>query len=349
MAAGNTIDDAARQYYKTQVAEGVDRFFQDRRPDCPWCGSVSIGKVFHSRDVLQAKPGTFVLDRCRACGHIFQNPQLNIDGLNFYYRNSSDLVGTKGVDLLVMLARGCLRRRALMVQPYAAPRKWLDVGASYGHFCRVARQLWPNTTFDGVDIDDGILVAQRRGWIDKAYQGMFHDLAPTLPERYDMVSMHQYLEHTIDPRRELQLAAQVLNPGGHVLIEVPDPECPPARLFGRYWYAWTQPQHLHMFPLDNLKEALTSAGFTIKAVERRSDVRLDFSAAARILLFMELGPKPGRAWAPRPATPIDHARRIAALALGGLAIPACVFLDQTLGRLLLGNRNAYRVLAAKSP
>ena len=90
-------------------------------------------------------------------------------------------------------------------------------------------------------MSESVIEAARRGRADTAYRGMFPDLARTLPRSYDVVSMHHYLEHTRDPRRELAAAALVVEPGGHLVIEGPDAEAPLARRLGRYWWQWGQP------------------------------------------------------------------------------------------------------------
>jgi len=41
-----------------------------------------------------------------------------------------------------------------------------------------------------------------------------------------------------------------------------------ARLFGRRWASWFQPQHLHFIPLANLRAELESRGFEIREVLR---------------------------------------------------------------------------------
>ncbi|MDQ1420410.1 MAG: hypothetical protein QOJ52_2372, partial [Acidimicrobiaceae bacterium] len=61
----------------------------------------------------------------------------------------------------------------------------------------------PETRFDNLDMGTSIEESQRRGWIDHAYRGLFPDLADE------------------DPRAELEAAHRVLQPGGHLLIEVP--------------------------------------------------------------------------------------------------------------------------------
>jgi 2-polyprenyl-3-methyl-5-hydroxy-6-metoxy-1,4-benzoquinol methylase len=51
--------------------------------------------------------------------------------------------------------------------------------------------------------------------------------------------MYHYLEHTADPAAELDAATALLAPGGHLMVEVPDPRLPwhgpptPARRLAR--------------------------------------------------------------------------------------------------------------------
>ena len=186
-----------------------------------------------------------------------------------------------------------------MLEPFTTPKAWLDIGAGHGHFCAVAGEIWPDTVFDGLDQGEGIAHAERRGWVTTAYRGQFPDLADTLAGRYDVVSMHHYLEHTRDPLAEIDAAARVLPPGGYLLIELPDPQWPLARLFGRYWMPWFQPQHQHLMPAGNLTAALAERGLRPVATERRqAHMRNDFAIALALLLF-RLVPDPAQPWSSR--------------------------------------------------
>lgn len=339
----------AREYYQAELANGTDRLFERRSPNCPWCGSADIHTRLSSRDILQGKPGIFTLDRCGDCGHIFQNPRLSSTGLDFYYRDYYDGLGAKSAERLLRNMEKLYARRARMLRRHAttAPRSWLDVGTGYGHFCRTAKAIFPDTRFDGLDFGDGVLQGKERGWIDTAYHGSFPELAISLAGRYDVVSMHHYLEHTLDPHAELRAAAEVVAPGGYVLIEVPDPDSTPARLFGKYWSQWAQPQHLHMFPLTNLARALGAVGLSVVAVDRRrSDLGHDFLLATFILL-KALGPDPRRVWARRPVTSIDYIRWITARALVPPAIVVGIALDMVLRPAIPHRSNAYRILATR--
>jgi len=41
--------------------------------------------------------------------------------------------------------------------------------------------------------------------------------------------------------------------GGHLMIEIPDPECHLGRLLGRFWVPWFQPQHQHLLSVARLE------------------------------------------------------------------------------------------------
>ncbi|HEV2361847.1 MAG TPA: hypothetical protein VGS21_09115, partial [Acidimicrobiales bacterium] len=73
--------------YAELLSSGIDRFFEERRDTCPICGGGSLTLRIATKDLLQFKPGEFRLDECGGCGHIFQNPRLSIDGLDFYYKD----------------------------------------------------------------------------------------------------------------------------------------------------------------------------------------------------------------------------------------------------------------------
>jgi SAM-dependent methyltransferase len=341
---------AAVPYYRDALAAGTTRFLEERRADCPWCGSAQLSVLVRSPDLVLGKPGTFTLERCAGCGHVFQNPRLRPEGLDFYYRDAYDGLGTATAETAFTMAGDSYRGRARMLAPFTTPKAWLDVGAGHAHFCVVASEIWPDTVFDGLDQGAGIQDAERRGWITTAYRGEFRDLADALAGRYDVVSMHHYLEHTRDPFAELDAAARVVPPGGYLLIEVPDPEWPLARIFGRYWMAWFQPQHQHMMPAGNLTKALAERGLRPVATERGPAHQVNDFVTAALLFFSWLAPDRTLPWWPGPPTAVTRAWRSLAWTAGVPVIVFGLLLDRTLG-VGLARRwdrgNAYRVLARR--
>ena len=341
---------AATVYYRDALTAGTSRFLQERRTGCPWCGSADLSVVVRSPDLVMHKPGMFTLERCAGCGHIFQNPRLRVEGLNFYYRDAYDGLGTADAESVFATAGDSYLGRARMLEPFTVPKAWLDVGAGHAHFCAAASEVWPDTVFDGLDQGAGIADAERQGWIVTAYRGELRDLADTLAGRYDVVSMHHYLEHTRDPFAELDAAARMLPLGGYLLIELPDPQWPLARLLGRYWMGWFQPQHQHMMPIGNLTKALAERGLRQIAIERGPAHQANDLVSAAFLLTARLAPPRTQPWSARPATLTVRAWRGLAWTAGIPAIIVGLLIDRTLIRaaaLRLDRGNAYRVLARR--
>lgn len=338
------------RYYEKELAAGTARFLETRATDCPWCGSEDLSVRVRSPDLVLGKPGTFTLDRCGECGHVFQNPPLRPEGLGFYYRDAYDGLSAAGTESLFATGKDSYLGRARMVAAIVTPKAWLDVGSGHAHFCVVAHDVLPDTVFDGLDQGAAITEAERRGWIATAYRGEFPELSETIAGRYDVISMHHYLEHTRDPRAELDAAARVLAPGGHLLIELPDPEWKLAGVFGRYWMPWFQPQHLHMIPLPSLSEALTARGFRTVAIERGAAHQANDFVGAAALLLSRLAPDHAMPWSAVPDSPAWRAWRSLLWTCGMPLLVASVVLDQVVGRGLArrwDRGNAYRVLAVK--
>jgi SAM-dependent methyltransferase len=336
-----------RPVYAELIAD-ESRFWETRRLDCPFCGSQAIGVRVRCSDLLRHKPGQFVLDRCEDCGLVFQNPKLSPVGLDYYYRDFYDGLGEGQVASIFDFGVATYVKRAEMVGAVASPKRWLDVGTGHGHFCLVASGVLPDTRFDGLDMGESVEEAERRRWIGTGHRGTFPELAPSLADSYDVVSMHHYLEHTIDPRAELDSAAQVLSDGGHLLIELPDPESMWGRWLGRYWLPWFQPQHLHLMSMGVLEQALTERGFTIVDRDRAGASQAVDLTAAVWMLIGRFAPPTGLPWLPRP-TALGRVRRAVGVAVGALPLAGAVAVDALLAWLpmLPGQSNTYRLLARR--
>lgn len=339
-------NEESRDWYEAELAHGVDRFLQPRQKSCPWCGSGALRVHVRTWDIIQLKPGRFTLERCGGCGHVFQNPQLTPEGLDFYYRDI--YAGRGGADMEHVFS-GQLSHylaRAEMVKSVATPTRWLDVGTGHGHFPRAAATVFPQTEFHGLDMGEGVEEAERRGWIAHGFRGLFPERIDELAGNYDVVSMHHYLEHTLDPYSDLDAAAKCLRPGGHLLVELPDPECSYGRLLRGFWIPWLAPQHLHLIPLGNLTEALAARGFQVLEIQRRQARQAPDIAGAAVSLINLFGPDPARPWAPRPNA-MDHARFIAARSMSVPLLGLAYTLDLLINPFARKRSNAYRLVAVK--
>jgi SAM-dependent methyltransferase len=343
--------EQARRYYE-KVGHDDPALFLNESLHCPWCGSTDITRHLQTVDLIQRKRGEFALDLCRCCQHIFQNPRLSGTGLSYYYRDFYDGIGARKMRNGFAARPRTYRRRAIAVAAIEPnPMAWLDVGAGYGHFCETARAVFPNTVFHGTDASDGIDDGIASGRISDGFKEPLELLGASYPERYNVVSMYHYLEHTTDPKAELRYAASLLKPGGLLVIEVPNARSPMSHWLGRYWLPWLQPQHLHFVPSANLAREMISLGFQIEHCDSGDPHDpLDLTMALVLALYAHL-PEGDVPWRSAPVNRTSRLVRGAAFLLASpfLAIARCMDLALLGPILRLTQRgNAYRLIARKA-
>ncbi|MDO0932535.1 class I SAM-dependent methyltransferase [Streptomyces sp. DG2A-72] len=239
-----------------------------RRDDCPWCGS----------KLLRARTGA--VDECQDCAHVFRNPQ----------RTAEDVLLDQ---LSGEHAKGCAPMRRhhratarAMLRLRPEPESWLDVGTGEARFPETARDLFPYTSFDGLDPTSRVLRAHAAERIEEAYVGNLTDpvVRTLLRARYDVVSLLHHLQHAPEPREEIRAALMVLRRGGHLVIETSNPQSAYATLLGKHWLPQSHPTHAHLTPLANLRTELESQGCTIVSADRRPRLSpTDLSATYRVI------------------------------------------------------------------
>lgn len=340
---------AARRSAYPEVAAGVERLLEERREDCPLCGSADLEPHTRVPDLIQGKPGRFAVDRCRHCHTLFQNPRLTVDGLDFYYRDFYDGLSEDRMAAVFSSSRSSYQGRVDLIGSVTTPRRLLDVGTGQGHFCLIAREAWQDCVIDGLDFTPNVDLAERRGRLDHAFNGLFPDLAPKLEGEYDVLTMHHYLEHTRDPGAELDAAALVVQPGGYLEIEVPNPDSWLGRKLGRYWMPLLQPQHQHLIPIGHLTTMLLERGFTPVAVQLpEAHQPVDLGGAAYLALN-HLAPGEDVPWSPRPPSGAQRAARAVILTSLFPVVLVGFALDHLLAPLVAraGSSSAYRVIARR--
>lgn len=125
----------------------------------------------------------------------------------------------------------------------------------------------------GVEPDPrAVQVARARG-LD-VHEGVAEALPEAVKDRrYDLIVFAHVLEHTLDPVLSLRNAADLLNEGGIISVEVPNNACEGRRRMGESW-RWTDaPRHLNFFTPESLVACARAAGLTVQSVLFRGYVR----------------------------------------------------------------------------
>ncbi len=247
---------------------------------CLLCDQTEPATIYQALEPQRfgAPEPLFGLVRCRACGLTFLSPRPNPDEIDRYYPDSyytTLLAGPaapkkqgylKGIynyfspsgrrrysrrleSQLAIVRRLCGTRVGLV----------LDVGVGDGEFLyEMARLGWD---VEGVDFsaDAARHTAERLG--GKAIHVGQLEQIELRPQRYNLVTLWDVLEHVYQPLETLRRALSLLAPAGALAISVPNLAALESRLLGRNWGHLDIPRHLSHFNPSSLRKALEKTGF----------------------------------------------------------------------------------------
>lgn len=261
---------------------------------CPVCGSKTIYPYLEVRD--HAVSGElFQLERCSACDFLRTSPQIPTDKIGLYYQSDGYLSHkAKGSGLTGWLyARA--RRKMLGWKQEKVERasgktsgRLLDYGAGIGFFsAHMAQAGWD---VSGIEPSaEARAVAQREVGLTLQDEPAFWSLPD---ESFDVITLWHVLEHVHELDRTLAKLADLLTPGGTLLIAVPNALSADACHYQANWAAWDAPRHLWHFSPENLKTTVEKTGLSFESLHA---LPLDaYYIALRSEQF--IGHKPAKFW-----------------------------------------------------
>ena len=233
---------------------------------CDLCGSTAALPLYTLTDVVHQLPGEFTLRGCTGCGLIYLSPRPTPNSIGLYYPPDytpyrPPIEDERFALMRYMRRRKLIKRRALIEQ-YSHMRQGrvLDVGCATGLFLH-EMQLAEWEAVGVEPIQSAAEFARRRFGL-QVYQGMLTD-APFAPESFDVLTFWDVLEHTFSPHAELKQAAQLLKPGGLIVINVPNWDSFDRKPFGVNWQGFDPPRHLYVFTRQTLAQLLEESGFRV--------------------------------------------------------------------------------------
>lgn len=120
----------------------------------------------------------------------------------------------------------------------------LDIGTGTGDFLKAAQK-------DGWDVlgVEPIRVAREK-IIEKGIP-VVHDL-DSLEGKFDVVTLWHALEHIHDIFSTIDRLGELVKPGGHLVVAVPNYNSYDAKHYGKYWAAWDVPRHIWHFSQESI-------------------------------------------------------------------------------------------------
>jgi hypothetical protein len=202
---------------------------------CAWCGAV-LGPAHASGTRL-----------CGSCGARTTWPFPTDEELEraygSWYRPEQGRFSGFG-DRLLHRLRGETARR---IDEIAPPGPVLDVGAGDGALVDALSAVGREAT--GLERNSARPDIREAELLD-------------VEDRWTAIVLWHSLEHLRDAGAALDHAAGLLEPGGAIVIAMPNPASIQARLFGKRWFAWDLPRHLVHVPAPALLARLRALGLS---------------------------------------------------------------------------------------
>ena len=230
---------------------------------CNFCGQARFQGVIRAmRDWEYGVAGVYDYRQCLACDGVQLHPFPGLEDLKRAYDidyHGHAVKERRGwlFSLLYGLKEALFRRK--MSRLVHARSRVLDVGCGAGEFLLGLRDIGVSQ-LDGIDFNEAVIRELETQGI-KGFCGTFLEF-PATESSYSLISMNNYLEHTLDPVSELRKSWQLLQAGGYLVGEVPGFDSLDRRLFGRYWGGNHVPRHTYQFSSNFLCKQLRAAGFT---------------------------------------------------------------------------------------
>lgn len=224
---------------------------------CPACGGVERApEVRVAEDYATGE--RFEVRCCFGCGLGLTEPRPA--DLDRYYPRAYRKYGRVTWAVIRLLYRFRVRSwtRALPSGGVA-----LEIGCGDGSMLRMLR-----------DRGWRVVGVEREGALDAARGGgvpvFVGDVSAVRTGAVDLVVLFHTLEHLADPTAVLRGCAEILRPGGRVVVAVPNFESWQSRALRAAWFHLDPPRHLTHFSERSLRRLLETADFRVERIRYTS-------------------------------------------------------------------------------
>jgi 2-polyprenyl-3-methyl-5-hydroxy-6-metoxy-1,4-benzoquinol methylase len=272
---------------------------------CPACGCNRIESAFSSNDLNFGTAGQFHYARCLGCVSVFQTPRVAEEDLSAHYpteyythtrpapeadtaqarirslildryaRGTSDaqfLLATRAIrELLLWRLPG-----ELVPSPAEIGMGALEIGCGNGDLLRKLQKLGWDAT--GVEWDETAANISRTTGLT-ILSGDFRTIHFT--RRYRLIVLNHVFEHVDSPTSVLNKLLPILEPGGRIVLVVPNPESLAGRALGNLWMHWDAPRHLVLVSARGFNSLALANGLTPRVRTRTGRGRFPFTAGAK--------------------------------------------------------------------
>ncbi|MEA2443648.1 MAG: hypothetical protein QOJ12_940 [Thermoleophilales bacterium] len=236
------------------------RAFEWAEVPCAVCGEATdLSEPFEKWDIA--------MRTCNRCDHLFVTPRMPDEAMpvlygSRYWDDYTRAIGSPTIKERLPFDHanglGKLRRDVL---PFRTSGRLIDVGGSSGGLVRQALDLG----FDAVGLEPAPEICELARSVHGVtmYCGALRDQG-FADASFDIVTLHDVLEHMFEPVDELREIRRILAPGGLFVCETPTSSSLNFADLGADGWSTVSPlEHVHLFNEQNAARVLEETGFRI--------------------------------------------------------------------------------------
>jgi len=247
---------------------------------CPLCGQDRFKQYDQVVDTLITELNRFLpatqprlseiinqRQKCLACGLVFLAPRLTAESLaliyQLWYQYAFQQIFADVTYIQERRKEFVTYHLAMLQQVALTQGKLLDVGCGSGIFLDEAKKRgW--TTY-GIELNAEAATAGNKNYAVNIHSGTITSVL-TPADRFDAITLFDYLEHSMQPGQDLATLVSHLNSNGVMLLRVPNLNGLQAQLMQNKWLAVIA-NHLSYFSAPVLVNALQQLGLTVEKIQ----------------------------------------------------------------------------------
>jgi len=225
--------------------------------ECPICESPAADSLFHMKnaDIVE----------CRHCSMIYvptPAPEFTAIYKKDYFNQNPAGHGyhnyrSEFTSHLVTFANRLAESEKIL---QGRKGRLLDIGCALGHMGEAARRRGWDVYV--TDVSEYAAQEARKQFGLNAFVSPPEKL-PVKPERFEMITMYDIVEHLSHPLELLTDVRRALTQNGILHITTPNAHSLSAKLMGRHWYHIKPDEHLLYFTPETIRSVLERSGFEV--------------------------------------------------------------------------------------
>lgn len=236
---------------------------------CPACHSTSVYPALSAKDHTVSQE-LFDIWHCGDCTLRFTQDVPSLSAIGAYYQSADYISHSDTQTGLVNRLYHSVRNHTLVTKQKLLQRITgkntgclLDVGAGTGAFVNTMQQAGWKVTGLEPDAIARKKAAEKHGLSLLSPEELYHLQAG----QFDAVTLWHVLEHVHDLHGYFERFAEVLKPGGKLVIAVPNYTSYDAAVYKQYWAAYDVPRHLYHFSPVSMEKLGVSKGFSLDGIQ----------------------------------------------------------------------------------